>query len=176
MHKVFGTVKADPTGLVLGFGLSNPERWDSLGQSNTLVTCDGNCQSGPFQHSRHIWWKLIENLFVLHYRITSPIRGLETSGLTNVSGIFWNRHPGLLDVPDYPNPELTVRNCCCRFACDHVVWTGRGLWLPCWLQEPGYWPEGIYLTDRMLLLYYNPQQQCLLLIIGLHRVVFRSSD
>jgi len=53
---------------------------------------------------------------------------------------------------------------------DHRVWTGGGLWLPCSVQEPGYWGEGLYPTDRALLLYYNPQQRCHL-IIDLHSLV-----
>ena len=39
------------------------------------------------------------------------------------------------------------------------------------LQCAGAWVltgGGVYLTDRALLLYYNPQQQCHLLIIDLH--------
>ena len=41
----------------------------------------------------------------------------------------------------------------------------------CWLLESGYWPEGVYLTDRALVLYYDPQLQYHLLIIGLHSLV-----
>ena len=35
----------------------------------------------------------------------------------------------------------------------------------------GLWIGGVYLTGRALLLFYNPQQQCHLLIIGLHSLM-----
>ena len=66
---------------------------------------------------------------------------------------------------------LTETMCHFTRRSDQRIWTGGGLWLPCSIQESGYWPEGIYPTDRVLLLYYNPQLRSHLLIIGLHCLV-----